>query len=379
MTPRIRFDRHELAGSFGDLGTSLPLIVLLIPAAGLDPAGVLIGFGLLQILTGVVYGIPMPVQPLKAMAVIVIAERLASGVVFAAGFAIGAIVLVCAIVGVLSWLAGQVPRSTVRGLQLGLGLSLAQIAVKQYLPAHGTPGYVLAAIGFAVMILLAGRRRVPAGLALIGLGIVYTVAFRSSGEHWGDVVRLSLPRPGSFTLDDLRTALTLLVPAQFALSLGNSIIATERTVRDLFPDRPVTIRRLGITYGLMNLVSPWIGGIPVCHGCGGLAGHHALGARTGGSVILAGSYYLIAGLFFAPGFSHLLELFPTPILGVILVFEAVALIRLIADQAGDSQSFAITVLVGVIAFTLPHGYVIGLVLGTLLGRLPNRFGAAPID
>jgi hypothetical protein len=69
---RVRFDRNELSGAFGDIGTDLPLIVGMILAAKLDPASVLTLFGAMQLLTGLIYGLPMPAQPLKAMAVLVI-------------------------------------------------------------------------------------------------------------------------------------------------------------------------------------------------------------------------------------------------------------------------------------------------------------------
>jgi hypothetical protein len=51
VNPRFRFDRNELAGAFGDIGTDLPLIVGMIVAAGLDAASVLIMFGLMQYAT----------------------------------------------------------------------------------------------------------------------------------------------------------------------------------------------------------------------------------------------------------------------------------------------------------------------------------------
>ena len=70
--PALRFDRHELAGAFGELGTDLPLIVGMIIAARLDAASVLLMFGAMQILTGVVYRMPMPVQPLKAVALVIV-------------------------------------------------------------------------------------------------------------------------------------------------------------------------------------------------------------------------------------------------------------------------------------------------------------------
>jgi hypothetical protein len=63
----IRFDRNELAGAFGDIGTDLPLIIGVILAAPLDSASALILFGIMQILTALRYRMPMPVQPLKAL------------------------------------------------------------------------------------------------------------------------------------------------------------------------------------------------------------------------------------------------------------------------------------------------------------------------
>ena len=122
---RIRFDRNELAGAFGDIGTDLPLVVGMVTAAGLDSASVFIMFGAMQILTGLVYGLPMPMQPLKAMAVLVISQKLAGNVLYGAGMAIGLIMLVLALSGALEGLARLVPRCVVRGIQFGLGLALA--------------------------------------------------------------------------------------------------------------------------------------------------------------------------------------------------------------------------------------------------------------
>src|SRR5437879_8629570 len=73
--PAIRFDRNELSGAFGDMGTDVPLIIGVALASHLDGASVLIMFGAMQILTGLAYRMPMPVQPLQAMAAIVIAQQ----------------------------------------------------------------------------------------------------------------------------------------------------------------------------------------------------------------------------------------------------------------------------------------------------------------
>ncbi len=372
--PRLRFDRNELAGSFGDLGTDLPLLVGLIPAANLDPCGVLVTYGVLQILTGLVYGLPMSVQPLKAMAVLVITHNITAPVLHGAGLAIGVIMLVLAVTGLLEKLARAVPRCVVRGLQMGLGLQLAQLALRDFVPAHGNTGYIVAAVGFAVMVALAGNRRLPAGLVLILFGLAYALLDRVEATSILNNIGLAKPQAAGFGWNDILIGVQVLVLPQLALSLGNSVIATSQTVADLFPEKAVSVRRIGITYGVMNLLAPWTGGVPVCHGCGGLAGHYAFGARTGGSVVLYGSYFLLAGLFFSRGFGQLVEVFPKPILGVVLLVEALALMRFVGDQAKDSRAFAIALLVAVLAFALPQGYVVGLIVGMIVWYVPNLFG-----
>jgi MFS superfamily sulfate permease-like transporter len=159
---------------------------------------------------------------------------------------------------------------------------------------------------------------------------------------------------------------------QIPLSLGNSVLATRQLAEDLFPDRRLTIRKIGLTYALMNLINPWFGGVPTCHGSGGMAGHFAFGGRTGGSVIIYGSLLLVCGLFFGGSFDQITCAFPLPILGVILLFEALALIWLIRDTALSRTEFPITALVGLLAVGLPYGYVVGLVVGTALAYLGGR-------
>lgn len=377
--PRVRFDRNELAGSFGDIGTDLPLIVGIVLATGLDAGGVFAVFGLLQIATGVLYGLPMPMQPLKAMAVLVIAQRIAGPVLLGAGLAIGVTMLALAASGALDWLARRIPLSVVRGIQFGLGLSLASLALRDYVPAMGAPGYGLAAAGLLAMLALWGSRRVPPGLVVIGLGAAWALA---TGLPVGRIVGglgLALPAFHVPRLEDVLAGAVALALPQLPLSLSNSVIATERTVRDLFPGRAVSARRIGLTYGVVNVVAPFLGGIPACHGCGGIAGHHAFGARTGGSVVIYGTMYLALGLFLSAPLHDVLGLFPKPVLGVVLLFEALALMALVRDQAGAPRDLAIALLVGVVALAVPQGFVAGLLLGTLVHYGFRRFGAAAGD
>jgi MFS superfamily sulfate permease-like transporter len=165
---------------------------------------------------------------------------------------------------------------------------------------------------------------------------------------------------------DVLTGLIVLAVPQIPLSLGNSILATRQLAEDYFPERRLSIRTIGFTYSVMNLVNPWFGGIPTCHGSGGMAGHYTFGARTGGSVVIYGSLYLALGLFFSGSFAQVIEVFPKPILGVMLAFEGLAMLLLVRDIANSKTDLMIAILVGLMAVGLPYGYVIGLVLGVAL-------------
>lgn len=362
----IRFDRNELSGAFGDLGTDFPLIVGMILVGGLDAASVLVLFGAMQILTGVVYGLPMPVQPLKAMAVIVITQRISGDVLAGGGLVIGVAMLLLSVTGLIDALARAVPKSVVRGIQFGLGLQLASLALKDYVPADGAPGFALAAVAFVITIALLGNRRLPPAPLLIALGVAYALALKLDGGALAGAVSFALPKLQPVTWDAILTGAVLLALPQIPLSLGNSILATRQVVADLFPEKRLTVRKISFTYALMNLISPWFGGIPTCHGSGGMVGHYAFGGRTGGSVVIEGSLYVALGLFFSGGFQTAIELFPRPILGVILLFEAVALLLLLRDMLGSTRDFTIVALAGLAAFGLPYGYLVALLLGTAL-------------
>jgi len=368
----IRFDRNELAGAFGDIGTDLPLIVGMILAAGLDSASVLIVFGAMQIFTGLRYGIPMPVQPLKAMAALVIAQKLSGGVLFGGGLVVGVIMLVLTVTGLIEWLARVVPKTVVRGIQFGLGLQLVLLALKDYVQADGAAGYALAAVGFVIIIALMGNRRFPAALFVIALGIIYAFVFKIDLGTVSQGAGFRLPHLYSLTQQDLLTGLVVLAIPQIPLSLGNSILATRQVAEDFFPKRPLTIRAISFTYSLMNLVNPWFGGVPTCHGSGGMAGHYTFGARTGGSVVIYGCLYLTLGLFFSGCFAQLIQIFPKPILGVLLAFEGLAMLLLVRDIAGSKADLLIAMLIGLMAVGLPNGYAIGLIAGTALVYLWRR-------
>jgi MFS superfamily sulfate permease-like transporter len=348
------------------VGTDLPLLVGLIVSCGLDAASVLSVFGALQIATGIRYGIPMPVQPLKAMAAIMIAQRLPPSTLAGAGIAIGIAMLVLAVSGLLDVLAKSVPRGVVRGIQLGLGVSLATLALRDYAGKDGAPGYVLAGLCVAALLVLRKQKRFPAPLIVIGMGCLYGVLIHVIPAQGGPIFEFHLPSFQMPSRNDLLDGALLLALPQIPLSLGNSVVATSQTTRDLFPERPVSVRQIGVTFGLMNLIGPLFGCVPTCHGCGGLVGFYGFGARTGGAAVIYGAMYLVMGLFFSRGFLSLVHVFPMPVLGIVLLFEAIALMSLVRDATGERGGLWIALAVATCVIALPYGYLVGLVAGSLL-------------
>ena len=362
--PRIRFDRNELAGAFGDLGTDLPLLIGIIAASGMDSAGVLVMFGLMQVFSGLWYGMPMPVQPLKAFAALVIAQKIPGRIIFGGGLAIGVSMLLLSVTGLIDALARLVPKPVVRGIQFGLALQLATLALKDYVPADGLPGYALAAAGFLVTVVLLGNRRWPAALVVLALGVAYGLVFKLDLATAQRALGLHLPAWHVPATADILTGAVLLALPQIPLSLGNSVLATRQVVQDYFPERSLTVRQISFTYALMNLVNPFLGGFPVCHGSGGMVGHYTFGGRTGGSVLIYGGVFLVLGLFFSQGFQQIVQIFPLPVLGVLLLFEALTLATLLRDITAHRSDLLVALLVGLLCAGLPYGYLVGLLVGT---------------
>ena len=344
----------------------------MILAAGLDSASVLILFGTMQLFVGAIYRMPMPVQPLKAMAAIVITQKLNPNILFGGALAIGMSMLLLTVTRLIDWMARVIPKAVIRGIQFGLGIKLALLALQDYVMAEGALGYGLAAIAFIVTVFLLGNRKYPPAIIIIVLGIFYAFAFKIDGAHLVDALGVSLPQLYMPAWSDIVTGFFVLALPQIPLSLGNSILATRQIAEDFFPERPLSIRKISLTYSIMNLVNPLFSGIPTCHGSGGLVGHYTFGGRTGGSVILYGLLYLVLGLFLSHGFESVIDIFPLPILGVLLFFEGLGLMLLVRDLADNKSDFLLTVLVGLLAGGLRYGFVIGLLVGTALYYLKEN-------
>lgn len=355
---------RELAGAFGDLGTLVPFLVGYISISKMDPVGILVAFGLFKIIAGLYFKTPVPIQPMKAIGTAVISHpgAFTSGPIWASGLFTGILWLVMGLTGAVTWIARITSRPVIHGLVLGLGLGFILEGVKL------TEGdLLLALVAVAVTFFLLSHQRIPAMLFLIGFGVAVAVArepalLRELGQL---SFRLRLPELALIRIgwEDLVTGVLVLGLPQAALTLGNAIIATVEENNALFPNRPVTVKAVAVDHGIMNLIGTSLGGVPMCHGAGGMAGHVRFGARTGGALVILGSLVLFTGLFLADSVATLFKLFPTGILGVILVFGGLELAAGVQENNFRKEDrYVMLLTAGVGMWNMGAGYLGGLVL-----------------
>jgi len=323
----------------------------------------------MQILTALIYGIPMAVQPLKAMATIMLTQKLNKNLLYGAGFSIGLIMFLFSATGVLNKIENLIPKSVIRGIQFGLGTSLCYLALTKYINSVETIAYTFSILSFFIILFLLGNKKLPPAIPVIILGIIFTIFFSKGNINLENAFSIRIPQLHIPKLNEILMGFILLGLPQLPLSLSNSIFATSQTIKDLFPEKSIGTTKIGFTYSLMNLINPFFQGVPTCHGAGGIAGHYAFGARTGGSLIIYGSLYILIGLFFSKIANDLIKVFPMSILAIILFFEGIFLMLLIRDISFSRNDFFIALIVGMICLTIKYGYVIGLMVGILINYI----------
>lgn len=311
---------HEISGSMGNFGTVLPIVLgaALVSEVDLGPA--LLFFGIWYIVMGIHYGIPMSVEPMKAIGAIAIAEELTSGEIAASGMILGAALLALGLFRGFERLQGLIPESVVRGVQLGLGLILLKTSlgfISQDLLISSV------SIGIVLIFLVAKSRwNLPdlSILVVFAIGIGYGVFTKGAPEI--QMISISrIPVPGF--ADFLWSGWNLVLP-QIPLALTNATVAAALTAEDLFKKK-IEPDHLCTTMGVMNLISVPFGGFPMCHGAGGLAAHRRFGAKTGLATVIGGVILLFVAFFFAG--PEALALLPIGIFGALLLFVALELAR----------------------------------------------------
>jgi SulP family sulfate permease len=392
MRRRFRFDRLEIAGSLGDLGTLLPLAIGMIVINGLEPTGLFVVIGLFYILAGIYFGVPTPVQPMKVISAYAIAAGLSASQITGAGLLIGLFLLIIGGTGIITVIGRYIPKSVVRGVQLATGTMLMSQGVKlmvgttqfQLLGQAAEPyltlqnvgpipiGIIIGIGGGLLTMFLLDNKRVPAGLFIVltglGLGLLW-------GTHEGfETMRIGINLPGLLPFGlpssvDLTYVLLVLVLPQLPMTIGNAVIANADLSQEYFgaDSKRVTGRALCISMGLVNLVSSLFGGMPLCHGAGGLAAHYRFGARTAGSNVIIGLLFVLLAVLLGSHIVAIVYLLPMSVLGVLLVFAGSQLALTIIDLMNRKDLFVVLIMLGItLATNLAAGFAVGIILAYIL-------------
>jgi len=386
MPSRYRFNRLEFAGSLGDLGTLLPIALGLILISGLNPYGVFLSVGFYYIVSGCYFGVTVPVQPMKIIGAYAIATSMTASQITASGYLIGLVLLIIGGTGAITVIGRYIPKAVVRGVQLSAGILLMIQGIKfmlgttklQMLRQAAEPylaidsigpvpvGIILGIIGGALTLLLLENKRLPAALLVVGGGLIFGLIFGQRqgfetiqpGIHLPQFLPFGWPTKADFTF-----ALFALVLPQIPMTLGNAVVAYADLSKDYFAEQSskVTYKASCISMALANILSSTIGGMPMCHGAGGLAAHYRFGARTAGSNLMIGILFVALAVFLGSGSLAVIYLLPLSILGILLVFAGSQLALTIMDLQNRKDLFVVVLMLGItLATNLAAGFVAGI-------------------
>ena len=392
MAPKYLFNRVEFAGSLGDLGTLLPLAAGMIMINGLNPQGLFLSVGLFYVACGYFYGLPVPVQPMKVVGAYALATGLTAQQISASGAWLAAILLVAGITGLIDLIGRYTPKAVIRGVQLSTGSLLMAQGIKlmwgtssfQSLKKAAEPflviqqlgpipiGIILGAAGIFLTLLLLENKRFPAGLIVVGGGMV--VGLLAGTREGIDQLAVSVYLPdllpfGLPAMEDLSLVLLLLVMPQIPMTIGNAVVAYADLSKDYYGDASarVTYRNTCLSMAAGNALSFLLGGMPLCHGAGGLAAHYRFGARTAGSNMIIGIIFISLALFLGTGILAVVYMIPLAILGVLLLYAGSQLCMTMIDLMSRKDLFVAVVMLGItLATNLAAAFVAGIALAYML-------------
>ncbi|ORY04133.1 hypothetical protein BCR34DRAFT_572959 [Clohesyomyces aquaticus] len=343
---------QELSGSLGDLGTLLPLMTALVLTRSISLPATLLFTGAANILTGAVFGIPLPVQPMKAIAAVAIARKFSLEENAAAGLVVASLVGIMSVTGLISWASTVTPVPVVKGIQVGAGLSLCLSAGSSLLAPLGWVGEwwgdnLIWAIAAAMLLLFTlPYPKLPYAMIVFTFSIVlslFSPMTKTSNPTSNPAIPILHPSGHDFW-----KATTTASLGQLPLTLLNSVIAASALASDLLPSPPYpaapTVTELGISVAAINLLGCWFGAMPACHGSGGLAGQYRFGARSGSSIIFLGSVKFFLGIIalWKPGpivgvFSGI----PKSLLGILVLAAGIELAKVGESVNTDARDLRV--------------------------------------
>lgn len=357
ILPKAKNLSGELSGSIGDLGTFLPYVIGAITVARLDVTSVLVMVGLMYLFTAWYYRLPVPVQPMKVIGAAVIVHHFTAAEVAASGILIGLIMLFIAVTGLIEKIARLTPVAVTMGIQTGLGISLAMLGIKM----TGTD-WALGLPLLLVMLLLMNNRYLPASIVALVGGTALSLYLHPEINLPALIWQFNLPQPIWPGPDDFYRGFWQGALPQLPLTLTNSVLVIAYLASQLFPDcsQRVNNNNLCLTLGIGNLIGAPLGMIPICHGSGGLAAHYRFGARNGYSLVFIGLLMLFIGLFLGSSGLQILQVIPQAVLGGMLFFSGLDLIKPIKTEDRKEMFIFAAVVVLSIALNPAVGFAAGL-------------------
>jgi hypothetical protein len=369
-SPRTKnlYNKMEWAGAFGDIGTLIPFVVAYITIVKVEPLGLLLMFGVALTASGLYYRTPLPIQPMKAIGAAAVAGGISPAALFASGLTTGLFWLLAGATGAIRPISRLATKPIVRGIVLGLGFSFMVDGVNRMRTAP-----VLAGIAVIVTYLLLANPWIPAMFVLLIIGMASAVFMDPQLITELARIQVGFKLPvfslSAMTWNDLAVGTLLFTLPQIPLTLGNAVIAIVAENNELFPDRTVTEKKIAVSHGIMNLVAPIFGGVPMCHGAGGMAGHVRFGAKTGGAPVILGSILMLIALFFSDSVAIIFKIFPNAILGVILFFAGAELAIAVRDIGDKKPDFYVMLIVAAFSmWNMGAAFLAGIILDNSLRR-----------
>ncbi|CAO2655805.1 Nn.00g046080.m01.CDS01 [Neocucurbitaria sp. VM-36] len=343
----------EVSGSLGDLGTLLPLMTALVITNSISLPSTLLVTGAANILTGIAFGIPLPVQPMKAIAAVAIARNFTLEENSAAGLVVAGLVGLFSVTGLINWANRVTPIPVVKGIQVGAGLSLCLSAgTKMLAPLSWTgPQWsdnLLWALAAALLLLTTfAFPKMPYALIVFTVGLLLSILAPNRSPSIIPDTDTGIPILHPSGSDFVKAATTASL-GQLPLTLLNSVIAASALASDLLPSPPYpaapTVTELGISVAAINLVGCWFGAMPACHGSGGLAGQFRFGARSGSSIIFLGSIKFLLGIIAfwkSEALVGVLSNIPKSLLGVLILAAGVELAKVGESVNTDARDLRV--------------------------------------
>jgi hypothetical protein len=298
--PELRFGIGEWLGAIGDAGTLVPILLALSVLNGIDLGRALLLSGIVYVGSALYYRLPVPVQPLKAMAAVALLRGLDTSVITAAALIMGVTFTLFGTTGLVPRLERFFPRPIIKGVQAGVGVMLFAAALRLLRPAGPSAGFAVHAAA---------------------------------------------------TLEpfDFVTAFFLLVLPQLPLTLGNAVFASADALRSYYGERAdrATPATLATTIGLTNIAAFLLGAYPLCHGSGGVTAHYRFGARTGGATLLFGAALIVVALLFPFTSFEILSGIPPAALGLMLLYVALRHLQLAWSGRDAREILTIVIMAGV--------------------------------